>query len=227
MMITLINHNTLNMKRTSTIGMRSVTALVLVMILTASTNSFARNADRFYRVFWNSFKASVKNNNTITLTWEVTEYNNKSFHIQHSLDGKNWQNIDSVVSRQSAESLEEYSYTHTNKIDGKHFYRMMDIDVDMRLVGYSEVITVIIKSDATNLSVGPNPASSQVRIANNNGRDAYVRATVHDLSGKMVAEKNLNSHSDLIDISSLIPGIYVIRAESKSGSIFSQKIVKH
>lgn len=214
------------MKLASTFGMSAFKALVLVTVVTISTSSYAGHSGKYFRVFWNSFQASVKNNNTITLTWEVTEYNNKSFHIQHSIDGTNWQDIDSVESKKSAESLEEYTYTHTNRIGGKHFYRMKDIDMDMKLIGYSEVISVIIKSETTNLSISPNPASNHVRISNNVGRDAYVRATVHDLSGKVVADKNLQSHSDYIDISHLNPGIYLVRTESRGGNVFSQKIVK-
>jgi hypothetical protein len=122
--------------------------------------------------------------------------------------------------------LEVYTYTHINKIGGKHFYRMKDLDVDMKLIGYSEIITVIIKNDIGNVSIGPNPASHQVRISNNNGNDTYVRATVCDLGGKIMVDKKLQSHSDYIDISGLIAGIYFVKAESKSGNIFTQKIIK-
>jgi hypothetical protein len=214
------------MKLESTFGMRTIKTIALVLFITISTYSYGGSSNKFFRVFWNSFKASVKNGNTVTLTWEVTEYNNKSFYIQHSLDGNNWESIDSIVSKQSAESLEVYTYTHSNKTGGKHFYRMKDLDVDMKLVGYSEIISVIIKGERGNLSISPNPASSQLRIGNNIGNDTYIRATVSDLSGRVMVDKRLQSHSDYIDINELIAGIYIVKAESKNGNIFTQKIIK-
>jgi hypothetical protein len=208
------------MKLVSTLfGMKALKALAMVFFMLIAVNSYSR-------VFWNQLSSSVKNNQ-VTLNWEVTEYNNRSFHIQHSMDGVNWIDIDSVVSKHSSLSLENYTFSLTNKIGGKHFYRVRDEDVDYKLMGYSEIIVVTVKSQSEEVMIWPNPATTQIRIACVAARDnVYTVARIFDLSGKMVAEKKLQPNADIIMISDLTPGVYFLRAETSCGKVSTQKLVK-
>lgn len=205
-------------------------ALLMLMI---TTFSFGRGAFMVTAppVFWNVFTAEVKNN-SIVLKWVVTEYNNKAFYIQHSLNGSDWKDIDSINSKKSALSLDDYSYTHKNNVDGRQYYRLRHISGDLTQTGYSEVVTVMLRKENQNkvkqgISFSPNPATDQVRIINEEGSDMfYSKATIFDLSGKIVAEKKLDSHTNTITIKELPVGIYLVRAEHSDGSSISQKIVK-
>ncbi len=204
-----------------------------LLMLTITTFTFGREASMVTAppVFWNVFSAEAKNN-SIVLKWVVTEYNNKAFYIQHSLNGSDWRDIDSISSKKSALSLDEYSYTHKNNLEGRQYYRLRHIDGDLSQTGYSEVVTVMLRRENQNkfkqgISFSPNPATDEVRIINEEGSEKfYSKATIFDLSGKIVAEKKLESHTNTITVKELPVGIYLVRAEHSDGSSVSQKIVK-
>ncbi|NOQ74927.1 MAG: T9SS type A sorting domain-containing protein [Crocinitomix sp.] len=72
------------------------------------------------------------------------------------------------------------------------------------------------------ISVYPNPASSQ-HITVSVSENAQVR--LFDLSGKLVLTEQLTTGSNLIDISQLIQGTYMLVSLTKSGITHSKKIV--
>jgi hypothetical protein len=178
-------------------------------------------------VTWKSFDATVQNNNSVTLNWEVMEYQNKGFYIQHSTNGADWDNIAFVASRGDKESFNTYSYKHTNNQNGLQYYRIKQVDIDEK-ISYSAVATVILKNDEQNISIWPNPATSQIRIASNNSdkNSPYTKAQIFDLSGRKLTETLLQANTGTIDVSRLSAGTYLIKIESKDGTNYSQKIVK-
>ena len=101
------------MKHEIVSGFISKRVLSFSLLMLLSTFMHARKASFFEakRVYWNKFEAVVTNDNMVLLTWNVTEYNNKSFLVQHSVNGTNWENIALVFSKSSAESMTDYSYT--------------------------------------------------------------------------------------------------------------------
>jgi hypothetical protein len=219
------NLNPENMKLNSTLFVMKTLAAVLLMLTTTFT--YGRISDlNAPPVFWNIFDANVKKGNTVELSWVVTEYNNKSFYIQHSLNGSDWEDVAHVPSKNSPESLEDYSYTHINSLSGKHYYRIKQVDISVDRTGYSKVITVELKNDK-DVIIWPNPATDQIRIVNNGrGADFYAKAQIFDLSGTMRAEKKLQSGINTIAVNELPPGHYLVRIESNNGAINKQKFIK-
>lgn len=214
--------------------MANISKLLITALFVLTTDlSFGRVLTGHYAppVFWNVFDATV-NKNQVALKWEVTEYNNKSFYIQHSTNGNAWEDIDSIKSKNSPFSLEEYRYTHIIKQGGRHYYRVKQIDIDQNRTGFSKVLTVIVEKteqdmEKPGIHFSPNPATDHVRIVNSEGADNfYTSARIFDLSGKLVAEKKLQSHTNTINISELPAGIYFARVACQDGKIFTQKITK-
>jgi hypothetical protein len=213
------------MKLISTLIAKKTLAVVLLVLMATFINGLKAAPSGLYRVFWNHFDVTVKENNTVELTWEVTEYNNKNFHIQHSLNGTDWKDIAVINSQNSAESLVSYSFTHTNKNTGKQFYRIKEVDTDIKLSGYSPVRTLMLKNEATTVSVWPSPATDQIRI-NNTDNSSTTKAQIYDLSGRMMTEKKLQANTNTIAISDLTAGTYIVRIANDNGVIYTQKITK-
>jgi hypothetical protein len=214
------------MKLISTFFTKKTQAVALLILMGTFTNAHQASAADLRRVFWNKFEAVVKGDNTVVLTWNVTEYNNKSFRVQHSVDGTNWEDIAIVQSKNSAESMTDYSYTHINKLHGKQFYRLQDIDVDLGSTGPSPVRTLILKIDNQAITIWPNPASDHILIANNDKGDLYTKARIFDLTGKVVTESNLKPNVNEIAINKLPAGTYIVKIENSKGTSYSQKIAK-
>lgn len=184
-------------------------------------------------VFWNVFTGEVIKNKVV-LKWVVTEYNNKMFYIEHSLNGNDWKTIDSVPTKNSPLTLDDYSYSHANELDGRQYYRIRQVDIDVVNDGYSRVVTLVLRQEnrdearnSSPVSVTPNPATDLVRIVNADGSDKYyVKATIYDLGGKLMMEKKIDGHSNMVSIKELPAGIYLMRAQGDNGTFFTQKIIK-
>jgi hypothetical protein len=178
-------------------------------------------------VSWVSFDATVKNSNHVSLKWEVIEDNqNKGFYVQHSLNGNDWEDIAFVQSKNIPESIQQYLYSHSNNLNGKQYYRIKQVDLNNK-ISYSEVRVVTLNNSTQTITVWPNPAIDQVRIAAGTGNNSLLaKAQVFDLSGKMLAEKKLNGSTATISVTDLPAGTYLIRVQDNNGASFNQKIIK-
>jgi hypothetical protein len=214
---------------------QSLNLSIATLLLLSATFSYARTSSGNFApppVFWNVFEATAVKNN-VTLTWVVTEYNNKNFYIQHSTNGNDWKDIDSIDSKKSPLTLDEYHFTHINKLNGRQYYRVKQVDIDVKNTGYSKVVSVVLRSENSDvikpsISFSPNPATDQVRIVSNgeNNDNVYTGAKIYDLSGKLVADKILQNQTNIIILTDLPIGIYIARIECSNGKIFTQKIIK-
>ena len=203
------------MKLTSIFGNRKTLTVAFFMII--ATFSYGR-------VFWNKFEVT-NNNGTVLLTWNVTEYNNKSFVVQHSLNGIDWEDIAVIKSKMSAESMTDYSYKHSNKLNGKQYYRLKDIDIDLTSTGNSPVKTLILENKKQDAAIWPNPVVDHVIISNDDVT-VYTTAKIVDLTGKLMKEIKLDPKVTEIPVNNLPTGIYIVRMENASGDSFTKKIVK-
>jgi hypothetical protein len=212
-----------------------LTLSIAVSLLLTATLSYGRtkSAHSAPPVFWNVFEATAVKN-SVTLTWVVTEYNNKSFFIQHSTNGNDWKDVDSIKSKNSPLTLDDYHFTHINNLNGRQYYRIKQVDIDVENIGYSKVLSVVLRSETkkeeprATISFSPNPAKDQVRIVSTEivDENVYTGAKIYDLSGKLVADKILQSHTNIIILTDLPIGIYIARIECSNGKVFTQKIIK-
>lgn len=174
---------------------------------------------------WNKFEATVSNNNIIKLEWQVTEENGNGFYIEHSLDGSKWEDIAFIPSKHE-ELNPVYSYFHNNNLNGKQYYRIRQVDADGKK-NYSEIRIVTLQNSNKNISVWPNPATDQIRIAKDaDDKNSFSKAQVFDLSGRMLLENKLQSDMSTINVSMLPKGTYIVRVQTNNGIVYNQKISK-
>jgi Secretion system C-terminal sorting domain len=144
--------------------------------------------------------------------------------LLYSINGTDWQDIAFVQSHNSPESMTDYSYKHSNKVKGKQFYRLKDVDVDHGSTGFSPVKTLIVKQEKQVVAIWPNPVTSQLLISND--KSIYTKAKVFDLTGKIMIERNLEPETTQIPVSELPAGTYIVKIENNKGIAYTQKIVK-
>ena len=87
------------------------------------------------------------------------------------------------------------------------------------------------KANAWNLSVFPNPASTNMNVSFNLPKADEMSITLYDLQGKVVLEKKLGTkamgeYQEVLNISALPNGIYVCRISGVHNSITKQIIKK-
>ena len=81
-------------------------------------------------------------------------------------------------------------------------------------------------TDATFLSVFPNPTTDKVIIKQSQAEAKKLRYNLYNLEGKEVASTELTSTEQSIDFSTLTKGVYILKVYSNKEVIKSYKIVK-
>lgn len=173
---------------------------------------------------WQSFSAEIEQNNNVLLSWLVgEEVGNKAYHIEHSINGRDWNTIGFVKKDEARGS--RYTFVDGRRLNGKHYYRIRVEEYSGQSV-YSAIRSVDIKG-GRNIAFGPNPANNILRIVVNSERGNYIHtAILFDQSGRQVKTFNLSVGLNVMDIKSLPRGMYVIKVTSSSGESYSDKIVK-
>jgi len=68
-----------------------------------------------------------------------------------------------------------------------------------------------VENIQTSVLVYPNPASKYLHVLSIWGSHKPLRASLYNMSGKEVCRKNTDQDSFSIDISNLLPGVYVFK----------------
>ncbi len=172
---------------------------------------------------WQNFSVDMEQNNDVSLAWSMTQENeNKGYHIEHSLDGKDWNTI-GFVKRDAAQGS-RYSYTDRSHLNGKHYYRIR-VEEYSGQFSYSVVRSAEIKTGRS-IAIGPNPTSDILRIVVNGGGNSTHTAMLFDQAGRKMKAVDLSTGLNTIDVRSLPKGMYIVRITASGGDSYSDKIYK-
>ena len=173
---------------------------------------------------WQHFTAELGQGNDALLSWTMNvDTDNKGYHVEHSMNGTDWNTIGFVKSKN--ENGSRYAFTDNSGLRGKHYYRIRAESVSGQYI-YSAVRIVEIKNGRA-IAFGPNPANSILSISIDNGGSRYTHtAKLFDQSGRNVKSIGLSQGVNVMDIASLPRGVYVVKVISSNGESFSEKIIK-
>lgn len=117
----------------------------------------------------------------------------------------------------------DVSLTVVNICGANTFTKTIEVGVDTSMVvDTSDTTTHVFEAmllDDSLVSVWPNPASGAVTVQTN-GLEQLAAVQIIDLTGKRVSYyEQIGSTAKQIDISTLNAGIYLVRAETESGTL--------
>jgi len=165
------------------------------------------------------FQAKIHDKTTL-LTWETaTETNNAGFEIQRSTDGINWNRIAWEDGQGTSTSIHNYTYRDENPLFGTIYYRLKQLDFD-GTYEYSDIVQVNYKKG--NISIYPNPVKNTLHISNITDEDIQD-ISIYSQTGR---EIRLQHTSDIIDVSTLSPGMYIVKIGVKEGLFYEKFIVQ-
>lgn len=169
----------------------------------------------------------TERNKTSELQWKVEGENNLSHYtIERSRDGINYEDIGTLAARGITGTL-TYNFTDRNPFNGRNYYRLSlnDHDGSKKL---SSIVLITI-SNKINFSIQPNPFRDKLTIAIENASGQMINASLTDMSGKVIAQKNnVASRNSLIqfDLPGLSAGIYCLMLnDGSSTQVF--KVIKN
>ncbi len=173
-----------------------------------------------------SFTVSLEKNlsNRSLLTWKTAnEVNTQRFEIERSVDGKVFNIIGNVISK-NINGVHSYSFKDETPAVGVNYYRLKQIDTDGKYA-YSEVRFIDNALSAIALKVYPNPSAKEITIMHPVAEKASL--VISDISGKerAVIRVQEGAVSTPANIEWLSPGIYFLHFKNGS-DVSTIKIVK-
>ncbi|HSU27431.1 MAG TPA: T9SS type A sorting domain-containing protein [Chitinophagaceae bacterium] len=173
-------------------------------------------------VKFGSIRGYAKNNG-IQVDWTVyTEDNVDHYEVERAADGRQFQTVGSVISRNSTIQT-DYHFFDAAPLLRDNFYRIKNVDIDGKF-SYSNIIRVSPASQVNILSIYPNPVQNgslnfqtpdpgrgiyNVKVINNNGQVIYTREFNHaggDLSQAIQLPSGIKG------------GLYYLRLESETSN---------
>jgi hypothetical protein len=151
------------------------------------------------------------------LKWKTeSEINTSEIIIERSTDGKQFNEIGSVKTKNTAEN--NYGFTDNVVSAGMTYYRLKMVDIDGRYE-YSGIIT-IKREEAQTLRIYPNPVSNLVTL---NGINGGVELS--NSHGQVLQRLYLLGDVSTVDLSTYAPGVYFLKCTNRK-SVIIQKLVK-
>jgi len=172
---------------------------------------------------WLSFTATVQNNSQSLLQWATAnEQKTQDFYIEHSIDGINWDTIDSLPAAGNSNSTRLYNYVHTNPVNGLNYYRIKQTDIDSRY-SYSPIRTLSFTRAPQPFSILGNPVTNDVLTIQVNMATSLAFYTA---DGKLLWQRQVNAGTRSIDVSSYPKGIYLLKTITTTQTVVIHKTQK-
>lgn len=170
-----------------------------------------------------------KRGNEVQLNWEVSnEENVKGYYVERSADGIGWQTIGFVAFQSSSSTINNYSLTDQQPLNGINYYRIRQQDIDGRIM-YS--VTRIIRTDINSLQVHlyPVPAKSVLNVNIQSPVNAPATIKITDALGRTIYNSRIRLRSggqtEGIPVSGIKAGMYFIEIQGNDHK-WSGKFIK-
>lgn len=176
-----------------------------------------------------SVSATV-NNGVPQLKWyTAAEKNCKGFEVEHSKDGKIWNNIGFVASKgENGNAIQtlSYEFEHKGATSGKHFYRLRQVDLDGKAT-VSKTVSVLMQSGVAVLQLYPNVVDQQTSRFTLAGLSGNSEIAIFNLAGARVVYITSEKDTEMIDMAGLPSGAYqVLVRDLNNKTLTSEKLIK-
>lgn len=162
---------------------------------------------------WLSFTLKKQDENILLQWTTASEENTKDFTIQHSPNGRTWNNTGVSPATGNSNTINNYSFIHTEPVNGINYYRILQTDIDGRS-SYSEIRSIRVNTTQKTFSVLNNNGVLQIKLTQ--------PSTVHlySIEGKLIWKKQVNA--GLFTISNIPSGVYLLKAKDQTEKIILQ-----
>ncbi|REK47823.1 MAG: hypothetical protein DWQ48_11615 [Bacteroidetes bacterium] len=164
------------------------------------SSSVTRQTSLYFNGFFNStaplpvqmseFRAEVENKRNVRLRWTtLSENNNDYFIVERSMDGLNFERVNSTHGMGNSNIRNEYTTLDTEVPYGDIYYRLVQVDFNGQREAYAPV-RVKVRNEERDLSIAsvfPNPIEDFLRVSIDSREDNPVRCLLVNSSGKKVA----------------------------------------
>jgi hypothetical protein len=177
---------------------------------------------------WQDLKLYLTPDEQVQMVWMTShESGTRTFRIERSREGINWELIGTIESSGSWSSQNIYNFVDNNPGRGLVYYRVRELDPD-GLAKLSSVRTVRLDENVVEEKLYPNPAHGVVQLTHRKV-EGSARLVVYNLLGQVVQSRVLPKAtvSQTIDISHWPNGVYALQVTHDDGIVSHYRLVKY
>ena len=170
------------------------------------------------------FSASI-NLETISFEWmTASEINNDFFTLEGSINGSNWNLIETISGELNSTTNIIYNREFNNREDEFIYFRLKQTDLDGKY-DYSDVITAE-REKIENFRMYPNPLKDRSLKINVDSELSYS-VMIFNLSGAIVYElKNIETREIWINDLDVPSGIYMVSVQTSNDQIVNKLVIE-
>jgi hypothetical protein len=147
--------------------------------------------------------------NSINLQWiTASETNNDYFSIERSSDGINYRQIGTVKGAGNSSTSLMYNFVDYNAFQGINYYRLTQTDYDGKFKVFNPAS--VYNYASIDFKIGPNPASNYINLNIGSALNDNCIILVYNYSGAIVKSFSGILNSQILDVSELPDGTYII-----------------
>lgn len=173
------------------------------------------------------FNANVnKTSNDVSLEWEtVSEKNIKSFRIERSTDGVNFNPIVSGV--YAVGSGYKYNFTDRTVAEKQMYYYKLVAVNNAGTDEFERTIVLAAQIKDRDIKLIPNPVASSLNIELNETK-TYSSVDIYNTLGQKVKSiiPEMQANKFTVDVSDLSKGIYFVEVITSDNEVISKKLIK-
>lgn len=155
------------------------------------------------------FSVQPYNNEAALLSWvTLNESQNQGFEIQRGTDGRDFSKA-GWVNGKNTQTITSYTFRdYEIEPDVLYYYRLKQVDFDGKYT-FSEIKTLRLSLDDTEIILIPNPTDGQSRLITR----FLTGVKIYDLAGSLIWQDKTPMKERTLLLPNLTPGIYWIKTE--------------
>lgn len=160
----------------------------------------------------------IEADKTVLLSWQLyNEQKTSGYYIQRSRDGANFK----TVGFKPVNTTGSYNFIDNYPLlEG--YYKLVWFEKH----GFESNKALAVALPSTQMELIPNPSFDKVRLLIRDMQYYETKIAIYDNMGRLVQSKKLiKGQTPELNISSLAPGVYYMRAEM-NGKVFNEKMLK-
>lgn len=176
--------------------------------------------------------SAARQGNNVIVNWHtISESNTKSFVVEKSQNGYDWNDLTEVAAAGYSQTRKEYSAPDPSPAS-VNFYRIRQVDIDGHFT-YSNICRLNAAATTIETRALPNPFNDQLQAEINTNEDKMVTITLSDASGRTCIRQSASVKKGRNSIvmnnaGKLVPGIYFMGIAGEDGSfLYRTKVVKN
>jgi hypothetical protein len=171
------------------------------------------------------FEAFLNKENMVQLNWTTaSEINNAYFLVERSVNGKDWEYKEKILSKGNTKEQTSYYTLDENAERGINYYRLAQVDLDGTIT-YSSIVSVKVSIQDLDLKAYPNPTQGNLNITWNTEINEEISIRLINVLQKVVLNhKGTTEHT--LSLENLPTGLYFLEVRFQANVITKKIIVQ-